>query len=53
MYKLQFQKLDTNRPNKLPAPYVIVRLYSVPLRTGMLYLTEQRGWDQTGDTGKG
>lgn len=29
-YKLQIQKLDTNRPNKLPASCIIVRLYSMP-----------------------
>lgn len=30
MYKLQIQKLDTNRPNKLPAPCITVRLYPMP-----------------------
>lgn len=30
MYKLQIQKLDTNRHNKLPASCIIVRLYSMP-----------------------
>lgn len=30
MYKLQIQKLDTNKPNKLPSSCVTVRLHSMP-----------------------
>lgn len=41
MYKLQIQKLDTNRPNKLPASCIIVRLYSMP--------SEDTGRDVTPD----